>query len=95
MSPPNFYFSEPVMSWGNIKYVPKTWGHALHSADFSFSDISATKYRKMVKKLGIFNKKQVFDINFWQTIRDFCGLLTLNHCMILQFVIVCISFDSV
>ena len=24
VSPPNFYFSEPTMSWGNIKYVSKT-----------------------------------------------------------------------
>ena len=23
VSPPNFYFSEPTMSWGNIKYVSK------------------------------------------------------------------------
>ena len=24
VSPPNFYLSEPMMSWGNIKYVSKT-----------------------------------------------------------------------
>ena len=44
--------------------------------------------------MGILMKKQVFASIFWYTFRDFCCLLTLNHCMILQFVIVCISFDS-
>ena len=32
MSPPKFYFSEPMMSWDNIKHVSETLGLALHSA---------------------------------------------------------------
>ena len=47
----------------------------------------------MVQKVGIFEKEQVFDVNFFQNHSRIFGLLTLNHCMILQFVIVCISFD--
>ena len=47
-----------------------------------------------MQNVGIFKENHGFRLLFCKTIRDFCGLLTLNHCMILQFVIVCISFDS-
>ena len=47
-----------------------------------------------MQKLGIFKEKHGFRSLFCKAIRDFCGLLTLNHCTILQFVIACISFDS-
>ena len=60
----------------------------------SFSDLSAIQFRKMVHKVGIFQGKQVFDIIVLVNHSRIFGFLTLNHCMILQFVIVCISFDS-
>ena len=44
--------------------------------------------------MGIFEKKKVFDVNFFRNHSRIFGLLTLNRCLILQFVIVCISFDS-
>ena len=48
----------------------------------------------MVQKVGIFEKKQVFDVDFFQNHSRIFGLLFLNHCMILQFVIVFIIFYS-
>ena len=46
-------------------------------------------------KVGHFEEKTDFHIILLQNHSRVFGLLTLNHCMILQFVIVCISFDSV
>ena len=57
MSPPNFYFSEPLMSLGNIKYVSKTSGHALHSADIPFLTSQQHSTEKKLQKLGIFKEK--------------------------------------
>ena len=49
----------------------------------------------MLQNFGIFKEKQVFYIIVLLNHSRIFGLLTLDHCMILQFVIVCISFDSV
>ena len=48
----------------------------------------------MLQNLGIFKEKQVFCIHYLLNHSRMLGLLTLNHCMIWQLVIVCISFDS-
>ena len=49
----------------------------------------------MVQKVGILKEKQVFYMTVLLNNSPIFGLLTLNHCMILHFVIVCISCDSV
>ena len=49
----------------------------------------------MVQKVGILKEKQVFYMTVLLHNSQIFGLRTLNHCMILHLVIVCISFDSV
>ena len=48
-----------------------------------------------MQKVGIFKEKQVFNVNVLQNHSRIFWFLTLNHCMILQFVIVCISIEAV
>ena len=60
-----------------------------------FSSHLTNIVQKNGAKVGHFQEKTGFHIILLQNHSRVFGCLTLNHCMILQFVIVCISFDSV
>ena len=62
--PPKFYFSERMMSWGNIKYVLEVWGHALHGAEIPCLTSQHHSTERCSRKWGFSRKKRFFASSF-------------------------------
>ena len=88
MSSSNLFFSDPMMSWKNIKQVSKNLKTCPTQCIQLFSEVFTAWYRKRVQMLGIFKQKAGFSNIVLLNHSRMVALLTLNHCMILHFVVI-------